>query len=322
MGRMMPIFSFKDRRKAGWDTSGCVREIVKCRAMLHDNRTRSHFLKELVNRYSDAQRSLAILNQRLSERQQRLDEDLMAAADIQKSLLPQNPLKMDGLEIAWRFIPSEMIGGDVFNVFRLDAQHAGIYMLDVSGHGVQAAMVTVSVSQMLVPHSGLVVRRQRDGIDAVTPPREVMALLDREYPLERFDMYFSMIYIVLDVRDGGFSVCNAGHMPALLFRRDGRVVKLGNGGTVIGLGGVVPFVQQEEKLYKGDRLILYTDGVTDFMNSRQELFGMDRFLQTAASYRDRPMDEMIGGIYDAIFAFGDGFPIQDDVSLLGISWNP
>lgn len=78
-----------------------------------------------------------------------------------------------------------------------------------------------------------------------------------------------MIYIVLDVRDGSFVICNAGHMPALVLRRDGRIEKLKRGGTVIGLGGILPFEQQNETLYKGDRLLLYTDGVTDFMNSRQ-----------------------------------------------------
>ena len=223
--------------------------------------------------------------------------------------------------MAWRFIPSETIGGDVFNVFLLDEHHLGIYVLDVSGHGVQAALVTVSVSQMLLPHTGLVVRKNpasASGCD-ITSPRDVMVLLDREYPLERFDSFFSMIYIVLDVRDGSFAICNAGHMPALVFRRDGRIEKLKKGGTVIGLGGMVPFEQQEEMLYKGDRLLLYTDGVTDFMNSRQELFGKDRFIRIAGSLRNRPMEEMVNGIYEAMMAFGDGFPIQDDVSILGIA---
>ncbi len=146
-----------------------------------------------------------------------------------------------------------------------------------------------------------------------------MALLDEEYPLERFDTFFSMIYIVLDVRDGSFAICNAGHVPALLFRRNGRIETLKNGGTVIGLDGMVPFEQQEETLYKGDRLLLYTDGVTDFMNSRQELFGKERFIRVAGSLQNRPMEEMVNGIYEAMMTFGDGFPIQDDVSILGIA---
>ena len=312
-------FPFKDRRKPGSDSVSCVHEILKCRAMLQDNRLHNRFLKELVNKYSQAQLRLTAMNRKLSEQRSRLDEDLRAAAGIQKSLLPQTPPRISGMEMAWRFAPSEMIGGDVFNVFSLDEHHLGIYVLDVSGHGVQAALVTVSVSQMLLPHTGLVLRNKSDSGYEITPPGQLMALLDREYPLERFDTFFSMVYFVLDVRDGSFSTCNAGHVPALLFCRNGGIELLNNSGTVIGLGDMVPFEQLEETLCQGDRLLLYTDGVTDFMNSRHELFGKDRFIGIADSLRDRPIEEMVGGIYDAMMAFGDGFPIQDDVSILGIA---
>ena len=317
----MPSFPFRDRRRSALNATGCVQEILQCRAMLHDNRLQNRFLKDLVTKYSVAQRKLTDLNRQLSERQERMDEDLRAAAGIQKSLLPVSLPRISNLDIAWRFLPSETIGGDVFNIFMLDEHHLGIYMLDVSGHGVPAALVTVSVSQMLLPHTGIVVRKNPTSASGrnITSPREVMELLDREYPLERFDKFFSMIYIVLDVRDGGFAICNAGHMPALLFRSDGGIEKLKKGGTVIGLGGMVPFEQQEETLYKGDKLLLYTDGVTDFMNSRLERFGKDRFTHAARSFQHRPMEEMVNGIHVAMTAFGDGFPIQDDVSILGIS---
>jgi phosphoserine phosphatase RsbU/P len=320
----MPDISFRDRRKPGLDTAGSVHEILKCRAMLLDNRLHNRFLKELVNKYSQAHRKLTALNRRLSEQQDRLDLDLRAAAGIQKSLLPQMLPRIPGLDMAWRFIPSEIIGGDVFNVFWLDAHHLGIYLLDVSGHGVQAALVTVSVSQMLLPHTGFVMRKNPASVSGweIASPKDVMALLDREYPLERFDAFFSMIYIVLDVRDGSFATCNAGHMPALLLRRDGGIEHLKKGGTVIGLGDWVPFEQQEQKLYKGDRLLLYSDGVTDFMNSGQELFGKDRFIRIAGSLRNKPMEEMVGGIYEAMMTFGGGFPIQDDVSILGLARDP
>ncbi len=315
----MTSFPFKDRRKLVPDSGRTAREILDCRAIILDNQLHNRFLKDLVNKYSQAQRSLITMNRELTDRQNLLNEDLKAAAGIQQSLLPQNLPRVAGLDLAWRFVPSEAIGGDVFNVFWLDDHHLGIYMLDVSGHGVQAALVTVSVSQMLLPHTGLVVRKKSASGCEITSPREVMVLLDAEYPMERFDSFFSMIYIVLDVRDGSFAICNAGHMPAMVFRRDGGIETLKKGGTVIGLGGMVPFEQQEEMLYKGDKLLLYTDGVTDFMNSRQELFGRKRFIRVADSLRNRPMEEMVNGIYETMMAFGDGFPIQDDVSILGIA---
>ncbi|MDO9110667.1 MAG: PP2C family protein-serine/threonine phosphatase [Desulfatirhabdiaceae bacterium] len=315
----MTSFPFRDRRNPGADTAACVHEILKYRAMLQDNRLHNRFLKELVNNYSQAQLRLAAMNRSLSEHRSRLDEDLRAAAGIQKSLLPQILPRISGMEMAWRFTPSETIGGDLLNVYLLDEHHLGIYVLDVSGHGVHAALVTVSVSQMLLPHTGLVVRKKTAAGYEITPPAAVMALLDEEYPLERFDTFFSIIYIVLDVRDGSFAICNAGHVPALLFRRNGRIETLKKGGTVIGLDGIVPFEQQQDTMYKGDRLLLYTDGVTEFMNSRQQLFGKERLIRVAGSLQNRPMEEMVNGIYEALVTFGDGFPIQDDVSILGIA---
>jgi sigma-B regulation protein RsbU (phosphoserine phosphatase) len=97
-------------------------------------------------------------NEELMRKQRRLNEDLEAAAGIQQSLLPQGAPDMENVAVAWRFMPCESIGGDIFNVIRLDETHWAIYMLDVSGHGVPSALVTVSVSQMLHPNRGLLLR--------------------------------------------------------------------------------------------------------------------------------------------------------------------
>jgi phosphoserine phosphatase RsbU/P len=317
----MSSFPFKDRRRPVPDSGRCSLNILSCRAIIRDNQLHNQFLKELVKKYAQAQRNLIALNRELTDRQNLIDEDLKAAAWIQRSLLPQNIPRIPGWGMAWQFAPSEAIGGDIFNIFWLDDHHIGIYMMDVSGHGVQAAMVTVSVSQMMLPHTGLVVRKSNNSLSDldIVPPKDVVTLLDAEYPMERFDQFFSMIYLVMDVRDGRFVLCNAGHMPVMLFRRDGGVESLKKGGTVVGLGGMVPFEEQEEILYKGDRLLLYTDGVTDYMNGRQEIFGKERFSEICGALRDKSVKTMVDGIYDALKQFGEGFPIQDDVTILGVT---
>jgi len=99
-------------------------------------------------------------NEELLKKQEALDEDLKAAAGIQRSLLPQEPPDADIVEVAWRFIPCKRIGGDIFNMVRLDETHWGIYMLDVSGHGVPSALVAVSVSQILGPQQGCCSKRR------------------------------------------------------------------------------------------------------------------------------------------------------------------
>ena len=166
--------------------------------------------------------------------------------------------------MAWKFQPCEQIGGDIFNMMRLDPSHYAFYILDVSGHGVPSALVTVSVSQMLRPDSGTVIRRAGANADGheIVPPSEVLARLDREYPMERFDKFFSIVYMIVDVRDGTAHYSSAGHPPPLLVGADGGFARLDKGGPIIGQGSGLPFEEGRQPLKPGDRIILTTDGVT------------------------------------------------------------
>ena len=214
-----------------------LKQALEYWASLKDNGINNQLLQDIVFKYSVAEKKLKRLNQELLDKQKRLDEDLVAAAEIQKSLLPQKIDSAENLEVAWEFEPCEHMGGDIFNMFQLDDDHWGIYILDVSGHGVQAAMVTVSVSQFLQPNSGHLLSRKTGksattygstttrkagGLDftaiggkrqgqevtqslRVEPgakhpvwktqlraPAEVLVALDKEFPFERFNNFFTI----------------------------------------------------------------------------------------------------------------------------------
>jgi len=141
-------------------------------------------------------------NEALLKKQEALDEDLKAAAGIQRSLLPQEPPDTRIVDVAWQFIPCEKIGGDIFNMVRLDEKHWGIYMLDVSGHGVPSALVAVSVSQILGPQQGLLLKKtiKPPPFYEILSPAEVLNLLDQEYPIERFNKFFTISYYSFEYR--------------------------------------------------------------------------------------------------------------------------
>ncbi len=260
-------------------------------------------------------------NEELMRKQSRLDEDLEAAAGIQQSLLPQGPPDMENVAVAWRFMPCESIGGDIFNVVRLDERHWGIYMLDVSGHGVPSALVTVSVSQMLHPHKGLLLKK------AITPPyyeirnpAEVFDLLDREYPIDRFDKYFTITYLILDLKEGLIRYSNAAHPSPILLRKDGALELLDRGGTIIGMGGVLPFEEGEKRVEPGDKLVVYTDGIVEYQDRQGEFYGEQRFHGVLHQLRERPISQLIDGVIDALMDYGDRNPPRDDVTLLGFEF--
>ncbi len=262
---------------------------------------------------------LRAANESLQEKQINLDRDLEVAAGIQRSLLPRDGLDERQLGVAWKFQPCEQIGGDIFNMMRLDATHYAFYILDVSGHGVPSALVTVSVSQMLRPDSGTVIRSGGAHGRQIVPPAEVLARLEREYPIERFDKFFSAVYMVVDIREGVAHYSSAGHPPPLLVGADGSFARLEKGGPVIGQGSGLPFEEGRQPLKTGDRIILATDGVIEHRNEEGEQFGDVRLQRALTRLTSLPIEAMLDGVMENVMSFGKGAP-EDDISLLGIEY--
>jgi sigma-B regulation protein RsbU (phosphoserine phosphatase) len=268
---------------------------------------------------------LNMANAKLLEKQKKLDEDLQAAAGIQQCLLPQRQEKSrkdEDLEIEWKFTPSETIGGDIFNVIHLDEDHLGFYMIDVSGHGVPPALVTFSLSQTLQPHMGCTIRKKPGCTPdyEIVSPGEVLTALDLEYPWERFEKFLTVIYLIVDIHHGHLVYSNAAHPPPILLHADGTFELLEKGGTIIGLGGVLPFEEEDKAFSAGDKIIIYTDGVFEFTNDKGELFGEERFHALVKSLHGLDIGAMLDEIVRAIEGFAQGEKLRDDVSILGLEF--
>ena len=273
-------------------------------------------LKQAQRRLQEAKEQAESTNRELTAKQKLLDQDMEAAAGIQQALLPSDLPLIKELELAWRFIPSQHIGGDMLSVSLLSPRHLGLYLLDVSGHGVPSALVTVSVHEMLQPASGHVVEYREDGSATVVDPRWVADLLDQEYPLERFDKFFTLFYAVLDLDSGRLTYTNAGHPSPWVIRADGQTVALETGGTVIGMGQAGGFEQGEVVLAPGDRLFCYTDGITEHASPQGELYGAERLRADLEQRRDQALGPWIAQALETALAFGPQGPPQDDISIL------
>ena len=261
-------------------------------------------------------------NEELLQKQKYLDQDLRAAAGIQESLLPRQAPGIKNVEIAWSYKACDQIGGDIFNVMRLDEHYLAFYMLDVSGHGVPAALVTVSVHQTLGPQTGFVTKRRLTvpPYYEIVPPGEVLRHLNKEYPFERFDKFFTIVYVVLNFRTGGLQYSNAAHPYPILVRADGSLETLDKGGGIIGVDAFHAFEEEEKQLYSGDKLILFTDGLIEAENDRGEFYGEDRLRSLLQELRHEPIQSILDGISDTLNTFTQGRKPRDDVSLLGISF--
>jgi sigma-B regulation protein RsbU (phosphoserine phosphatase) len=251
----------------------------------------------------------------LQKKQELIDRDLESAAAIQQSLLPDRSPNIENIRVAWRFEPCKQVGGDIFNIHHMDERNVGFYMLDVCGHGVPAALISVAVSQFLNSGDGLL----GSNCDLVSPDI-VVNRLDEAFPFERFDSFFSIICMTLDVREGLLTYSSAGHPPPVLVRSNGSMQTLNHRGPSIGIGCKEAIGQQTIRLQAGDKILLYTDGLLENRDPAGDFFRKTRFYEVLQKCGNLPVGEMVDIVYTAAKKFRHGTKPDDDVSILGVEY--
>lgn len=255
--------------------------------------------------------SLARANTELIEKQEILAEDLRAAADIQRALLPPAQIDSHGVTASSWFQPSIQVGGDVFNVFQPSDGIWVVYIADVSGHGVASALMTVSVTQRLSGPDGI-------ARDPAASPSSIVRQLDTEYPFERMGKYFSVALAVFDCRSGTLRYTSAGHPPPFIARADGTIERLEAGGPIVGMGFGLAFEDGQSNLGLGDRLVLYTDGVTEDEDPSGEAFGIDRLEAHFASTHGTDLHQSCSSLITTLTTRRAGRPPLDDIALVAV----
>jgi phosphoserine phosphatase RsbU/P len=255
-------------------------------------------------------------NARLERVNGRMSRDLEAAAKIQKSFLPRAAPRIPGAEFAWCYQPCDELAGDGLNIIPLGGTRVGLYILDVSGHGVSSALLSVTLSRLLSPPSepSSILIRERD----VTPPAEVGDRLNRLFPYNTAtEQFATLMYGVLDVSNGEFRYVSAGHPGPLYLPAGASPVILESPGFPIGLTDEA-YEERCVHLAAGDRLYLYSDGLPDTMNPSGERFGDVRLLEAIRRRRTEPLQEGIAALMKEIALWQGGERSQDDVSIVAV----
>jgi PAS domain S-box-containing protein len=247
-----------------------------------------------------------------------LDHDLKLAARVQQALLPPASLQLEGLDIASVMSPCTDLAGDAVGVLRLPRRQVGLYMLDVSGHGVGAALLSFTLNHMLSPaaEGALLIEDSGQGLGVVAPSR-VAERLNRQFPMDRTRQYFTLVYGVFDPVHGRFSYVMAGHPAPIVLPRLGPAVPLQGGGLPIGMIEHATFNDEAVTLQPGDRLYFYTDGVIEALNESEQEFGHARLMTEIERLRGHPLRQGLDVIAEIIIGWS-GSHLADDVSLLAI----
>ena len=261
-------------------------------------------------------------NARLEKVNGRMSRDLKAAAKIQESFLPRKPPRVPGLAFAWVYRPCDELGGDGLNVVPLGGGRIGLYILDVSGHGVASALLSVTLSRVLSappePSSILV----RDGSvpdrPDITPPAEVAEHLNRLFPFDSATGQFTtMIYGILDAASGEFRYVSAGSPGPVHLSAGTGPVMLASDGFPIGLAKDA-YEERSVRLAAGDRLYLYSDGVPEAMDSVGEQFGYVRLLQAIGRGGAESLQENVAALLGETERWRGAASARDDVAILAV----
>jgi serine phosphatase RsbU (regulator of sigma subunit) len=241
--------------------------------------------------------------------QEQRQRDLMQ--DVQRHLLPIIPRRANA-DIASRWIPAWTVGGDYYDVIDAGPNRLAICLADVSGKGIAAAltMSNVQATVRALSSSGL-------------PPERLLTTLNRVmHQRLRTPSFVTMFFGVLDIPSGRFTFANAGHNPPILSREDGTLISLEPTGPVVGIFAEAAYKAVTIDFRPNERLVVYSDGVTEYGNGTGEAFGETRLREVLMHAAGQPAEETCRTIVDSLHAFGGDRPYDDDVTLLVVSPAP
>lgn len=276
---------------------------------------------ELNVRLRAAQR-ITTLNRELGEHNRRMKRSLDAAAQIQRSFLPKELPQVPGCRFAWEYAPSEELGGDMLKVVELDDTRIGLYVLEVSGAGVPASLTATTLCRLMSPPfdaSSLLVERDEVSGDAmILEPADVAVRLHERFATtQQAGQFFTLLYGILDLETREFTYTSAGHPPMVFQHSGAQACLVELDGMPIGL---VPagqeFSQQTIVLAPGDRVVIYSDGLTDMMNVDAQKFGSDRLLDTMNRVANMPIDQAVKELNNDVQVWKGRASSTDDVAIL------
>jgi sigma-B regulation protein RsbU (phosphoserine phosphatase) len=251
---------------------------------------------------------IAIENARLYElavEKGRIERELQVAYQVQASLIPAHTPRIDGWEFATYWSPARIVGGDYYDFIAMDAGRLGILIGDVSDKGMPAALLMASARSTLRAS----IARADSPVDAITQANHLICTDALN------GMFITLFFAQLDTTTGMLTYVNAGHNPPLLYRAAlDEFVELERTGIIIGFDPATKYQQAATTIQPGDMLVLYTDGITETVNTHDEQFGLDRFQTLLRAQQTEPIQQTIAAIKSALCEYTNNIAPADDVT--------
>ncbi len=242
----------------------------------------------------------------LEKKNRQIIEELSLASELQKSLLPKEFPTDLPLNFAHKYIPYAYIGGDFFDIKRLDKNKVGIIIADVSGHGVSSAFITTmfkSQFDLYAPQS--------------LSTAETLSNLNREFThMIHTEHYITAFYSIIDTEEMKLYYSNAGHPNQLLFHPNGEVKELSTIGFFLGMFEGTEYEEKVIELESGDRIIYNTDGILETENENHEQFGKAGIIKIMKENINKDIEEVSNSLLSELMMYMAEPNFQDDITIL------
>ena len=258
---------------------------------------------------------ISLVRQSMEEHNQliAIRQDLKTAAEIQQAILPKvfPPFpEKTSFDVYASMMPAKEIGGDFFDFFLIDSDRLGFVVGDVSGKGIHAA-IFMAISRTLIRAAGT------KGISVAECIKTVNKLLCKE---SVSSMFVTVFYGILNTADGHVEFINAGHIAPYVISSSGIKSVDRTGGIALGIFEDFDYKSNTFRLDIGERLVLFTDGVTEAFNSSGEAFGDEKLADLLSPGHDRSVENIVREVISEVDAFSSGVPRSDDITILAIAY--
>jgi sigma-B regulation protein RsbU (phosphoserine phosphatase) len=265
--------------------------------------------KERHDRLAEKTAEVNRINKRLQQAYLQIDQELELAGRIQESFLPHSLPEVPRVRFAVHYQPCGRVGGDFYDIFRLDEKHMGFYVADAMGHGVPASLLTIFVK------TGVRAKEIFGQQYRLVPPDEVLQRLNRDLIEQQLSdtPFITMVYVLYNYREGTFSFSRSGHPYPLHIPGAGEPALWQVEGSLLGVFDT-PYVVRSEHLQPGDKVLLYTDGM-DAASFDGRPVGLQSLLAFAGQHRQTPIEDLVRLLPTELFKSARQ---TDDLTVLGL----
>ncbi len=254
----------------------------------------------------------------IQEHNSRMRTELELAGNLQRAFLPREFPNIRGVEMTSKYIPSSYLAGDMYNVVALDEKHLAFYILDVMGHGVSAALNAIAINYFIRPVG------HKDDLEEdflrLFHPTDVLHHVNRKFgDFFLTETYFTLFYAIIDLSTLEMAYARGGHPAPVLMHSNGETEFLNEGDMPLGLMKDVKYDLHHAQLRRGDKLILYSDGLVEVANKKNEFFNAKGLSDVMAMHKDLKIADLVEKILTTVEAYSLGQPFHDDVTVFGLA---